>query len=79
MKFPLITMSLTPLRFTWVAGGAILVASGYCLAHGLVASDEINLPNFPGSNEHNPRAAADRHTARQSDSVQDVGANAKFA
>jgi len=44
VKFPLITMSLTPLRFTWVAGGAILVASGYCLAHGLVASDEINLP-----------------------------------
>jgi hypothetical protein len=40
----LVTMPLTPLRFTGVAGSAILVAAAYCLAHGLVANDEINLP-----------------------------------
>jgi hypothetical protein len=40
----LVTMPLTPLRFTGVAASVILLAAGYCLAHGFVTGDEINLP-----------------------------------
>jgi DNA-binding LytR/AlgR family response regulator len=40
----LLTMPLTPLRLTGVAGSLILLATGYCLAHGLVIDDELNLP-----------------------------------
>jgi len=39
-----ITMPLTPVRFTGVAGSLTLIAASYCLAHGLVIDDEINLP-----------------------------------
>jgi LytTr DNA-binding domain len=40
----LVTVPLTPLRFTGVAGSVTFVAAAYCLAHGLVENDEINLP-----------------------------------
>lgn len=36
------------LRFTGVAGSLILLATGYCLAHGLVMNDELNLPRTLG-------------------------------
>jgi len=32
------------LRFTGLAAGLVVIASVYCLAHGLVIDDEINLP-----------------------------------
>lgn len=32
------------LRFTALAAGLVVIASVYCLAHGLVIDDEINLP-----------------------------------
>lgn len=44
----LLTLPLTPLRFTGVAGSLILLATGYCLAHGLVINDELNLPRTLG-------------------------------
>lgn len=49
MKFtascgPLITLPLTPLRFTGLAGGLGFLAASYCLAHGLIGDDVINLP-----------------------------------
>jgi DNA-binding LytR/AlgR family response regulator len=49
MKFasawgPLVTAPLTPLRFTGLAGGLGLLAASYCLAHGLIGDDVINLP-----------------------------------
>jgi DNA-binding LytR/AlgR family response regulator len=40
----LVTLPLTPLRFAGVAGALVLLATGYCLAHGLVIDDELNLP-----------------------------------
>jgi DNA-binding LytR/AlgR family response regulator len=36
------------LRFTGIAGSLILLATGYCLAHGLVMNDELNLPRTLG-------------------------------
>lgn len=36
------------LRFTGTAGSLILLATGYCLAHGLVMNDELNLPRTLG-------------------------------
>ena len=44
----LVTMPLTPLRFTAVAASLCLAAVSYCLAHGLVANDEICLPRTLG-------------------------------
>lgn len=40
----LVTLPLTPLRFAGVAGALVLLATGYCLAHGLAIDDELNLP-----------------------------------
>ncbi len=36
------------LRLIGVAGSCILLATGYCLAHGLVINDELNLPRTLG-------------------------------
>jgi hypothetical protein len=41
---PLITLPLTPLQFTGLAGGLGLIAASYCLIHGLVGDDVICLP-----------------------------------
>jgi DNA-binding LytR/AlgR family response regulator len=49
MKFasaygPLVTLPLSPWKFTGLAGGLGLLAATYCLAHGLIADDAICLP-----------------------------------
>jgi hypothetical protein len=36
------------LRLIGVAGSLVLLATGYCLAHGLVMNDELNLPRTLG-------------------------------
>lgn len=41
---PLVTLPLSPLKFTGLAAGLGFLASGYCLAHGLIADDLICLP-----------------------------------
>ena len=60
------------LRFTGLAAGLVVIASVYCLAHGLVIDDEINTT---GSMNHT--TSGNRYNDERLDVITDVHLTAR--